>query len=171
MPDSWEDELREYFPAYLLPASATEALSRAAASRFLDRLTKRADALTLLLAVSALAPRADDVREFARQLRLLTPTLPSSTEMERVETDGQLRGRMDVPATLKLRHGGNPGRMVSRTRRRRFDLPENVLLTATAQRLAALLIELDDAGTVIDLLKARKSGLEPGAGNWRGLSG
>jgi hypothetical protein len=24
---------------------------------------------------------------------------------------------------------------------------------------------------VIDLLKARKSGLEPGAGNWRGLSG
>jgi hypothetical protein len=82
---SWEDELREHFPGYLLPASGLTALPRESAQRFLARLSGTADAMTLLLAASALSPVADEVREFAKQLSLVAHALSSRTAVHRVD--------------------------------------------------------------------------------------
>jgi hypothetical protein len=145
---TWESELREHFPGYLLPSSGLVALPREAAERFLARLTGEADALKLLLAASALAPVAHAVREFAKELPLAARTLPSRTEVERVETDGHVRGRPDVPGTLRKKLAGEPSRVVSRVPKRNFDLPENVLLVVTAHRLVELLARLEQRGVV-----------------------
>ncbi|HVJ91901.1 MAG TPA: hypothetical protein VM580_19005, partial [Labilithrix sp.] len=143
---SWEDELREYFPGYLLPASAVGSLPREAAQLFLARLGGKADALTLLLAVSALAPVADEARAFATEIEHVARHLPSRTEVERVESEGVVRGRPDLPATLRRRLAGQPSRVVSTVPVRRFDLPENILLVGTAERLAGILKRLADSG-------------------------
>ncbi|WP_437634179.1 hypothetical protein [Sorangium sp. So ce854] len=145
---SWEDELREHFPGYLLPASARRALSREAAERFLSRLGHRADLLDLLLAASALSPLADEVRAFARELPLIARELPSRAEIQRVDARGSIRGRIDVPGTLRKRASGAPDSVISRVPERRFDLPENVLLVATAERLAGLLARLEQSGAI-----------------------
>lgn len=145
---AWEAELREHFPGYLLPASGREVLPREAAERFLARLGGKADALTLLLAASALSPVADKVRDFARELPLAARVLPSRTEVARVESEGHVRGRLDVPGTLRKKLAGGPGRIVSRVRERCFDLPENVLLVVTAHRLAGLLARLEEGGVI-----------------------
>src|SRR5687767_5975449 len=130
---TWEEELRVHFPGYLLPSASLEALTREAASRFLDRLTGKNDSLKLLLAASALAPVADEVREFTRELALVARVLPSRTEVEQVASDHEVRGRLDVPGTLRRNLAGGPIRIVSRVPRRHFDLPENVLLVAAAR--------------------------------------
>lgn len=140
---SWQEELRKHFPGYLLPAAVREALPKDAAERFLARLSRETDALRLLLAASALSPVADEVRTFARELPLVAHVLPSRTQIERAESEGVVRGRIDVPATLRKRHAGGPSRVVSRVRERHFELPENVLLVVTADRLIATLARLD----------------------------
>ncbi|AUX27222.1 uncharacterized protein SOCEGT47_078050 [Sorangium cellulosum] len=145
---SWEDELREHFPGYLLPSAQRGALTREAAERFLSRLGHRVDLLELLLAASALSPLADEVRAFARELPLVARELPAHTEMQRVENRGRIRGRLDVPGTLRKRAAGDPDGLTSRVRERRFDLPENVLLVATAARLAGLLARLEQSGVI-----------------------
>ncbi|WP_437733629.1 hypothetical protein [Sorangium sp. So ce1335] len=145
---SWEDELRKHFPGYLLPASARQALSREAAERFLSRLGHRVDLLDLLLAASALSPLADEVRAFTRELTLIARELASRTQIQRIEARGHIRGRLDVPGTLRARASGAPDSVTSRVPERRFDLPENVLLVATAERLAALLARLEQSGVI-----------------------
>ena len=145
---SWEEELREHFPGYLLPAASIEALSREAASRFLDRLTGTNDSLRLLLAASALAPVAAEVKDFTRELPLVARVLPSRTEVQQVESDSQVRGRLDVPSTLRRNFAGKPGSVVSHIRRPRFDLPENLLLVAAARRLTEFLGKLEERGAI-----------------------
>jgi hypothetical protein len=146
--NSWEDELRVYFPGYLLPSASIEALSREAASRFLDRLTGTNDSLRLLLAASAIAPVAAEVHDFAKELELFARVLPSRTAVERVESDSQIRGRLDVPGTLRRNLAGKPSGVVSSVPKRHFDLPENVLLVATARRLTEFLAKLEERGAI-----------------------
>jgi hypothetical protein len=155
---TWEDELREYFPGYLLPSSALETLSREAAQQFLAQLGGGADALTLLLAASALSPVSDAVRAFAKELPLVARVLPSRTEVARVESEGFVRGRLDVAGTLRSRPR-NPSQVVSRVRNPHFDLPENVLLVVTAERLMGLLAKLEESGATS---KDTKSGWAAG---------
>ncbi|MFP2896489.1 hypothetical protein [Corallococcus sp. 4LFB] len=150
---SWEDELKEHFPGYLLPSATFEAITREAASRFLERLTGRSDALSLLLAASALAPVAREVRDFATELRLVARVLPSRTQIEHVESDSQVRGRLDVARTLRQNGVGRPHRVVSRVRQRDFNLPENVLLVATAHRLLEYLARLEERGALSKTVK------------------
>lgn len=145
---AWRDELREHFPGYLLPASVREALSREAAERFLARLSGQPDALELLLAASALSPAADDVRAFARELLLVARGLSPRTRVERVEIEGAIRGRLDLPATLRKRLAGGPHVLVSRVHSRHFEVPENVLLVVTANRLVGLLTRLKDSNLI-----------------------
>lgn len=145
---SWEDELKEHFPGYLLPSAKLEPLAREAASRFLERLTGRSDALPLLLAASALAPVAAEVRDFATELRLVARVLPARTENQHVESDSQVRGHLDVARTLRQNLVGRPHRVVSRVKQRDFNLPENVLLVATARRLLEYLTRLEERGAL-----------------------
>ncbi|KYF74838.1 hypothetical protein BE11_36870 [Sorangium cellulosum] len=125
-----------------------EALPREVAERFLARLTGQSSALGVLLAASALSPVADVVRAFARELPLVARILSSHTRVERVESDGVVRGRLDVPATLRRKLAGGPSRVVSRVRERHFELPENVLLVVTADRLIRILVELGKCGAI-----------------------
>ncbi|RKH74044.1 hypothetical protein D7X55_19305 [Corallococcus sp. AB049A] len=143
---TWEEELKKYFPGYLLPSAGHHALTREAASRFLDRITGKSDTLKLLLAASALAPVAKEVREFSRELPAVARVLPSRTEMEQVDSAGQIRGRLDVPGTFRKNLAGGPPRIVSRIRTRDFDLPENALLVDVARRLTQVLARLEDSG-------------------------
>lgn len=145
---TWEEELRVYFPTYLLPSAQVEALPPEAAQLFLARLTGRPDALHLLLAASALAPVAREVRELARELGAVSRELPSRTEVERVVRDGSVRGRLDAAATAQQRIGGHPARVVSRASRTSFALPENELLVAVAERVVALLRRLEAGGVI-----------------------
>ena len=146
---SWEQELRDHFPAYLLPASENLAIPREAAECFLDRLWDKNDSLKLLLAASGISPVAGHVREFADQLQAVASMLPSRTAVVRVENEGHIRGRLDVSATLRKKLAGNPSQVVSRTPERRFDLPENILLVATAHQLIEILSLLEDGGLVV----------------------
>lgn len=145
---TWQDELREHFPGYLLPASVREALSREAAERFLARLSGQPDALALLLAASALSPAADDIRAFARELPLVARGLSPHTRVERVESEGTVRGRIDMSGTLRKRLAGGPSIVVSRVSKLHFESPENVLLVVTANRLVELLTRLKDSNAV-----------------------
>ncbi len=145
---TWEDELRQHFPSYLMPAAQVKALPRETAELFLARITGKPDALKLLLAASALAPMAGDVRELDRELPLVARVLPSRAEAERVERDGSVRGRLDPPATAQRRIAGHPARVVSRTPRTSFALRENELLVATAERLVDLLGRLEAGGVI-----------------------
>jgi len=144
----WEQVLREYFPAYLLPSGELCSIPREAAALFLQRISGRADLLDLLLASSALAPIAAAVREFAQELPELARVLPSQTKLMRIETDGRVVGRVDVAATLRRRLGGAPTRVVSQIRHRRFDRPENLLVAAVARRLEGLLAAVIQAKLV-----------------------
>jgi len=77
----WERFIEEHFPGYLLPESATHALSEEAAARFLERISGRPDQLTRLPAASTLAPRMELLRELALvQLPDLVRRLPARTE-------------------------------------------------------------------------------------------
>lgn len=157
---SWEQELREHFPAYLLPATESVALSREAAERFLDRLWGKHESLKLLLATSALAPAAALVREFSSLLPRIANALPSRTAVTRSDHEGHIRGRLDVSATLRKKLSGKQSLVVCRTPERRFDFPENVLLVVTADRLAALLFQLEAQGLFVkEARKGWSSGL------------
>ncbi len=157
---SWEQELREHFPAYLLPAAENVGLSRESAERFLDRLWGKQESLKLLLATSALAPAAALVREFSSLLPGIANALPSRTEVMRSDHEGHIRGRVDMPATLRKKLSGKQSLVVCRTPERQFDFPENVLLVATADRLASVLVQLEEQGLLVqDSRKGWSAGL------------
>lgn len=158
----WEDVLCEYFPAYLLPSALRQSLSRDAAALFLERISGRPDLFDLLLASSALAPLADTVRDFARELPELARVLPSQTELVQREDDGRVAGRINVEATLRRRLAGAPTRVVSQTRHRRFDRPENVLVIAVARRIEELLAAVLQ-GNVTAAAKGWAAGFEEAA--------
>ncbi|NOJ98761.1 hypothetical protein HMI51_38340 [Corallococcus coralloides] len=146
MGPAWEEFLRGHFPGYLLPESQRQRIDAADAARFLERLTGRPQQLRLLLATSVLAANMDALRELAlEQLPQLIRTLTARAEVHPRLWEGGYQGRLDVRATLARHLAGEPTRFVTRARRRRFDLPEQVLVRATVKRLIDILAELRSA--------------------------
>jgi hypothetical protein len=143
----WEEFLRTHFPGYLLPESHRTRINAADAARFLEQLTGRPGQLRLLLAASLLSAHMDLLRELALvQLPQLVRTLTARAEVHPKTWEGGYQGRLDVRATLTRHLGGDTTRFVTRARRRRFDLPEQVLVRATVKALLAMLSELRLAG-------------------------
>lgn len=151
----WEAFLDACFPGYLLPEAYLRALPEDEAVRFLARLGGGGVGggggprqLFLLRATSVLAAHADAVRELALE-RL--PELAARRRHGQVEPRacaGQLRGRLDVPATLRRRIEGRRHEIVVRAPRPPRRAPEDVLLHAAVTRLLAVIRELRAAGVV-----------------------
>jgi hypothetical protein len=145
----WEDFLREHFPAYLLPESAARSLDVEEAARFLERLTGRPHELALLRAASTLSPRMGELRELAlRLLPELVRSLPSQSEAQERHWEGGFQGKLAIAPTLVHWMAGRRTHFVTRSRRRTFDLPENVLVRAVAERLLRLIVDLRQADTI-----------------------
>jgi hypothetical protein len=140
---SWERELREFFPAYFMPASSVAEMSLEEAERFLSRLGISANSLVSFIDASILARLEKAVRQFVETLSTTVDGMPSRTRVEQAETNGVARGRVDVRRTLQARLCGRPGAVVACIPRRNFDVPENVLLAATARRIADMLTSLE----------------------------
>ncbi|MBM7112459.1 hypothetical protein [Archangium primigenium] len=147
MSTPWEEFLREHFPGYLLPHSHRARIGVDEATRFLERLTGEPRALSRLLGTSLLAGHLEELRRFALDsLPRLVRELTGRTEVYPKTWEGGFQGRLDVRGTL-LRHlAGEETRFITRARRRRFDLPEQILVRMTVQRLLGLLAELRLAG-------------------------
>lgn len=144
--EPWEVFLREHFPGYLLPQSHRTRIEEAEAARFLERLTGRPRQLRILLAASLLAAHVDELLDFARvQLPALVRTLTARAEVHTRLWEGGYQGRLDIQATLAHHLRGEATRFVTRARRRRFDLPEQILVRATALALTRVLAELRQA--------------------------
>jgi hypothetical protein len=142
----WEVFLREHFPGYLLPESQRTRIDADDAARFLARLTGRPRQLHILLGVSLLAAHMDELQELAlEQLPQLIRTLTARAEVHPKVWEGGYQGRLDVQATLARHLSGETTRFVTRARRRRYDLPEQILVRATVKRLITLLAELRQA--------------------------
>lgn len=77
----------------------------------------------------------------AQVLPRLLLQLSRTTEVERVELDAGVRGRIDWPGTVKARYAANGGQhvYVCRQRRREFDRPENQLVKFVLQQVEACL--------------------------------
>lgn len=146
----WETYLRTQFPAYLLPESAAEHLSEAEASRFLAALTGKPSAFSILRNVSFLAPRMVDLRGFVDRVSELVRALPSTTETTQRHWLGGFQGKLDVRATTMLHQQGRRTEFVTRTPRRNFDLPENIVLRRVCERLMTLLADLRLANMLPD---------------------
>jgi hypothetical protein len=145
----WEAFLAEHFPGYLLPAAYLRAVPEDVAARFLERTAGSPRQLFLLRAASVLSACSADVRELAlTHLPDVARRLRARTETERRDGAGALRGRLDVPATARLRVAGRIDAIVARTRRPPRFAPEDVLLAAVAARLASVLGALRDAGVL-----------------------
>lgn len=139
---TWEAYLRSQFPAYLLPESAAEKLSVEEASRFLQALTGKPSAFAILRNVSYLAPRMADLLTFVDRIRELARALPSTTEINQRHWNGGFQGKLDLRATTMLHYQGRRTEFVTRTPRREFDLPENIVLRSVCERLVLLLTDL-----------------------------
>lgn len=148
---TWQAYLDEQFPGFLLPHTERARLSRAAAETFLDRLGLDAAHLPLLRAMSLLAAHDDKLHAFAAYwLPELIRSLPSQTHVEQRTWRGGFHGRLDIPATVQLRIGGDPSAFVTRARRRQFDLPENVFVRSLASRTERLLDSLQKRELIHD---------------------
>lgn len=151
MPDvaPWEAFLAEHFPGYLLPSAARRALSPEEAARFLEKVSGDPRALFVLRATSALAAHAHAIDAFARvELPRLARFLPARAGIELRAAEGRLEGKLAPQATARLRLEGRPTAFAGLTRRRRVDLPENVLLKSVASRLLRLIRELEASGAI-----------------------
>lgn len=147
----WEEFLAAHFPAFLLPHSAVCALPVEQAATFLEQLTGRPHELSLLRAVSALAPHAEDIAHFATvELSSLVHRLEARTVNETHQSEGAFRGRLDVPRTSMLWSQGRRTAFVSQVARRDFDRPENLLVRATVERLLSVLTDLRQAGVLAE---------------------
>ncbi len=162
---TWETYLRSQFPAYLLPKSAVEKLSVEEASRFLATLADKPSAFTMLRNVSFLAPRMGDLRSFVERVRVFVRALPSTTEITQRYWNGGFQGKLDLRTTTLLHAQGRRTEFVTRTPRRDFDLPENIVLRSVCERLHALLksvrhmtAELPDEESDTELLQGWGSG-------------
>jgi hypothetical protein len=147
----WERFVAAHFPAYLLPAAHRQAISRATAEQFLSRFGGSETDLELVCAASLFsdASKIGVLVELAEKLLpSLAAQLPAVTEVHRREWEGGFRGRLDLPATLALHRAGKQTRYVTRDRRRRFDLPETLLVRAVVDRLCRLLRRLSRTGVI-----------------------
>jgi hypothetical protein len=147
---TWETYLRSQFPAYLLPESAAEKLSVEEATRFLAALTGKPSAFTILRNVSFLAPRLADLLGFVRRIEVFVRALPSTTETVQRHWIGGFQGKLDLRTTTMLHVQGRRTEFVTRTPRRDFDLPENVVLRGVCDRILTVLTALRNAGMLPD---------------------
>src|SRR5262249_10159038 len=111
----WEELLAEHFPGYLLPEAYRRALPEDVAARFLAKIGGAPRQLFVLRAASVIAARSEDIRELA--LALL-PDLAQRryTVPDRRVAMGELRGHLDVHATLRRRATGRLHEIVARAR-------------------------------------------------------
>jgi hypothetical protein len=148
-PPAWRTFLDGQFPGYLLPESAVNALTVEQAAKFLAALSGRPNQLDVVRASATLAPHAEALERFVlKELAELVRVLPSRTETETRTWTGGFVGRLDVARTSVLHSQGARTSFVTRTRRRRFDLPENVLLRWVAERLRGAVTVLRQAGAL-----------------------
>lgn len=87
-----------------------------------------------------------DVHTFVtRTLPLLLRQLQRTTQRERVPFQGQVRGRVDWPATYKARaqNDANPALFVCRPPHRQHDTPENQLLKFLLNAVAQQMEQID----------------------------
>ncbi|APR81132.1 Hypothetical protein A7982_06479 [Minicystis rosea] len=147
--EPWESFLRSHFPGYLLPEALRRALPEDAAARFLARLGGGPRQLFLLRAASVASAHADSIHAFAcAALPALAAHLPARSILERRVSSGELRGRLDVAATLRLHLAGRAVALAARAPRSRRDRPEDVLAKAVAVRLDEVIRELSRAGVI-----------------------
>jgi hypothetical protein len=143
----WEAFLAACFPAYLLPESFVQALPAGAAALLLARISGRPGALALLRAASVVAAHQGTIHRLAlRELPALSRALALRSTIERRASPGELRGRLDVPATVRRRLEGHGADLVARASRRAGHRPEDVLLKAVVLRLSRTLRDLVGAG-------------------------
>lgn len=142
MTAAWEAYLRARFPGYLLPEASLGALPVDAAERFLARLGGRPDQLFLVRAASVAAAHVEEICDLAGRLVSITATAPDPAL--RV-SPGELRGRLDVPATAARWARGRWPEIAARAPRWAAP-PEGLLLKATALRLAGVIGALGGAG-------------------------
>jgi hypothetical protein len=145
----WEEYLTGRFPAYLLPEAFRLALPEDVAARFLelDHAGTGSDPISLLRAASVIAARSADVQELClTRLPDLRLRLPRRSEAERRARVGELRGLLDVPATLQRRMTGRLHEVIFRARTVPRTTPENVLVSAVVSRLLSILRDLRAAG-------------------------
>jgi hypothetical protein len=148
-PPPWRRFLDAHFPGYLLPEAAVNALSVGEAAKFLAALSGRPDQLEVVRASTTLAPHAEALKRFVLvDLTELVRVLPSRTETQTKLWSGGFVGRLDVSRTSVLHSQGATNSFVTRTRRRRFDPPENILLRWVTERLLAALTLLRRAGVL-----------------------
>jgi hypothetical protein len=147
----WDIYVRSRFPGYLLPESAAQSLSVEEARRFLEAVAGRPDQLDILRAVSVFSPRIASLQTFVRDaVADLVRNLPSRTARLRREWEGGFQGRLAVAETLDLHMAGRRTTFVTQSRRRSFDLPENVFLRAICERLLSLIVSLRAAKAMPD---------------------
>jgi hypothetical protein len=141
--ESWQSYLRERFPGYLLPDSASHSLSVEEARRFLEALTGRGNALQILRAVSLLAPRVAQLATLVQHtLPALARSLASRTVTQVHRWEGGFHGRLHIARTQALHLAGQRASFVTQSRERSFDLPENLLVRALCVRLREVLVFL-----------------------------
>jgi len=147
----WRTFLDGQFPGYLLPESSVHALTVDQATKFLAALSGRPNQLEVVRASSTLAPHGDELERFVREeLVELVRALPSRTETLTKTWTGGFIGRLDVARTSVLHSQGATSSFVTRSPRRRFDLPENVLLRWVVERLLRAITSLRQAGALTD---------------------
>jgi hypothetical protein len=146
MTPSWSEFLEAHFPGYLLPESCRRAVSSEVAARFLERLTGRPAQLRLVRAASVLSAHIDELAAFVTsELPSWARSLSATTHVEQARWRGGFHGRLDVAATLRARHSGDPTAFVTRSRQRMFDRAEDLLVRAVCGRLLDVLLELRSA--------------------------
>ncbi len=145
----WEEFLRLHFPGYLLPDAAREALSEAAAIRFLDALGARPGELAVLRAASFVTAHEADLDAFVRvdlPALLRAPRRRASSAL--VSFEGHAPGRLDVAATLRSRLSGRATRFTVHAPTAGSPRPEDAVVKSVARRIVAIATILDRAGVL-----------------------
>ena len=145
----WEEYVSARFPAYLFPAAQRSAVSVEEAQHFLRSFAGDQADLELVTYASLFAD--DAKRKVLESLAHrtgpeLARNLPSVAVVESRTWDGAYRGRLDVAGTLAFHAAGQPTRFVTRDRTRSYELPQNVLVRATLERLHDALRSVREAG-------------------------
>lgn len=149
--EAWDSYLRERFPGYLLPDAAHHRLSEQEASKFLESIAGRKNALPVLRAVSLLVPRIESLTVLTRDvLPSLVRKLPSRTETHERRWEGGFHGRLQIAQTQALHLAGQRASFVTRERVRSFDLPENLLVRALCVRLVEAVVFLREERVLPD---------------------
>ena len=150
----WEAYLAERLPGYLLPEAGRRVAPEDEARRFLGRIGERPEERALLYAASLWAAHAPAIVAYAaHDLPALCRCAPRAPIRERRVAAGELRGRLDVPATMARALAGRPDQIVAIAPRRE-----------TATESSALVLVRSTAVRILDLCGALRAGGLPLSG-------